>query len=137
MEEALIGINALLCEIESIVRERVIPRYAISDWRTYRQKRSSQIKKTIRILMPTIRDASISVRPSLGRGRKPSLDLEQKLIILLVQQLMGMSNRGMSYMLTLFSSISGIHLGYKSIERLRNDVQVYLALLRMRDMLLG
>ncbi len=107
----------------------------VSDWRTYQQERARQIKRTMRALKPVINKSVMSVIPKRKRGRKAGLNLEQKVTILIVQQLIGTSSRDMTYMLVLFSAISGLYLGYKIIERLYSDNQVYLALLKMRELL--
>ena len=105
------------------------------DWRTYNQKMANQIKMTMKALGPIIDSSAMSVLQKSGRGRRPRLDLKQKITVLVVKQLLGKSNRGMSYMLMLFSSMSGSYLGYKSVERLYSDNQVYLALSKMHELL--
>ncbi len=132
-------IKRLLEDIEKIIKVRNDiwhPCISSTDWRTYHQKRAYQIKLTMKSLKPIIDLAVSSVLQTSGRGRKPAIDTGQKITILLVQRLLGKSNRGMAYMLLLFSSISGKYLGYKSVERFYSDQQVYKVLLKLQELLL-
>ncbi|MHB1830612.1 MAG: hypothetical protein ACYCO0_04435 [Candidatus Micrarchaeaceae archaeon] len=138
MDNLEYDIKELLKDIGEMVRENILVKQATSsgsDWRTYNQKMANQIKLTMKALSPIIDKSTMSVLQKSMRGRKSCLNLRQKVTILVVKQLLGRSNRGMSYMLTLFSSMSGSYLGYKSVERLYSDNQVYLALFKMHELL--
>ena len=70
------------------------------------------------------------------RGRKPGLNLKQKTVPLLLKHLFGKSNREMSSMLVVFSLLSEIDVGYKTVERLYSDEEVVLVLHNMHALLL-
>ncbi len=138
MDDLEHDIKELLKDIGGMIKENMLVRQAASsgpNWRTYNQKVANQIKLTMRALSPIIDKSAMSVIQRPAKGRKSCLDLRQKVTLLIVKQLLGRSNRGMSYMLTLFSSMSGSYLGYKSVERLYSDNQVYLALSKMHELL--
>ena len=131
--------EGILSEIERQIKDNFLVRKVKKTsrgWRTYHQERAYEIKTVMKRLGPMINTAaSASLPPNSRKGRKPHLDLNQKLTILLTQQLLGNSNRGMAYMLTVFSSVSGIFLSYKTVERMYSNPQVYEALLKLRDIL--
>lgn len=131
--------HALLGDIKSALTKSTLLKHMnapVTDWRTYQQKRANQIKKTMRDLKPIINKSVTGVKDTRSRGRKGGLSLEQKVTIIMMQQFIGLSSRDMAYMLVMSSAISGLYLGYKIIERLYSDNQVYLALLKMRELLL-
>ena len=61
-------------------------------------------------------------------GRKSKLTLKQKVLILLIKELIQKSNREMSNFTFLFSLICDIDVSYKTIERLYNDFEVLIVL---------
>jgi transposase len=65
-----------------------------------------------------------SIKIHKGVGRPPSLALRQSVIILLLKELIGKSNRKMASMLALFSLLSGIDVNYKKVERLYSNYDV-------------
>ncbi|MDE1861218.1 MAG: hypothetical protein KGH72_05910 [Candidatus Micrarchaeota archaeon] len=132
--------RGLLEEIGGYIKERHLAdnaRHGGVNWRTYVQRRAHSIKTAIRKLRPTILQAARLPSGGGRRGRKPSLSLDQKVTILLIMQLVGTSSRGMVYMLVMFSSISGVYISYKMIERFYSDGQVHQALLRLRDLMIA
>jgi len=60
----------------------------------------------------------------------------EKLRLILIHQLFGKSNRNMSYMLMLFSLMTGIDVSYKTIERLYSDPETEAALFNLLILLL-
>ncbi len=68
------------------------------DWRTYEQQLANRIKGAIHNLEPLINEAT-NIKIHKGVGRPPSLDLNQSVIILLLKELIGKSNRKMASML--------------------------------------
>lgn len=66
-----------------------------------------------------------------GRGDKSSLNIQDRLRLLLISQLAGKSNRMMAYMTQLFAVITGINRSYKTIERLYSDKEVEIALFNL------
>ena len=66
--------------------------------------------------------STINIPPRTGHSH--SLTLEQRVKLLLINQLVGESNRIFANMLVIFSMISGIGVSYKTIERLYSDDEV-------------
>jgi transposase len=108
------------------------------DWRTYEQRLALRIKFAIRELEPLVDEAIASLK--LGRaetrGRKPELTLKQKVVLLLLKRLFPKSNREMSCMLTAFSLLTGVDVGYKTVERLYSDEEVILVLHNIHRLIL-
>lgn len=105
------------------------------DWRTYEQQLMKRIKGAIRNLEPLI-DQSINIEIHRGPGRPPDLELKQRVIILLLKELLGESNRMMASMLGLFSLLSGIEIGYKTVERLYSNHDVEMAIHNLHVLIL-
>lgn len=106
------------------------------DWRTYEQKLMHRIKSSIRNLEPFTEEAISTLKIEKKQGRKSKLTLKQKIILLLLKELFDKSNRDMSYMLDIFSLLSGIDISYKTIERLYSDTQVELVLHNLHNLIL-
>ncbi len=87
----------------------------------------NRVKKAIKNLEPLI-DETINFETHRGQGRKPDLELKQKVITLLLKELFGESNRMMASMLAVFSLLSGIDVSYKTVERLYSDPEVEMAI---------
>lgn len=119
---------AILDQIIEEYKEQSIPKER--DWKTYEQKVMERLSIAFKDLKPMVEQAvsSLKIRSRQTKGNKPILSLQQKLLILLLKQLIGKSNRNMSCMLVLFSWLSDISVSYKTIERLYSDEQVMLAL---------
>lgn len=98
------------------------------DWRTYEQRLMHRIKSAIRNLEPLIEEAISTLKIEKQQGRDSRLTLKQKVILLLLKELFDKSNRDMSFMIDVFSLLSGIDVSYKTIERLYSDEQVEMAL---------
>jgi len=94
----------------------------------YEKNFMKKIKYAIRHLNPLIKKAIKNFRIISKTGRPSKLSLEQKLILILLKQLIGKSNRMMAYLLDLFFMVFGIDISYKTIERLYSDEEVILAL---------
>lgn len=105
------------------------------DWRTYEQQLMKRIKAAIRNLEPLI-DRSINIEIHRGPGRPPDLELKQRVIILLLKELLGKSNRMMASMLGLFSLLSGIDVSYKTVERLYSNHEVEMAIYNLHILIL-
>lgn len=108
------------------------------DWRTYEEQVQFRLKQAFQDLKPLISEAvkTIKVVKDEPRGAKEKLTLEQKVLILLLQRLIGKSNRNMSGMLTLFFWLTEIDISYKTIERLYSDPLVSLALHNLHMLIL-
>jgi len=106
------------------------------DWRTYEQQFSKRIKEAMASLDPLIHEASSSIKIESKPGRHDALNLEQKVKLLLVKQLVGESNRMFTNMLDIFSMISGIDVSYKTVERLYSDEEVIMALHNLHVLIL-
>ncbi len=98
------------------------------DWRTYDQRLTHKIKEAIRKLEPLIDEAVETIKVQRIKGRKPTLTLKQKVILILLKELFGKSNRMMSSMLAIFTLLSNIDVSYKTIERLYSDPEVEMAI---------
>jgi len=94
----------------------------------YEKKFMKRIKGAIRKLNPLIKEAVNVFYSPKERGRKPKVDIEGKVRILLLKQLIGKSNRMMAYLLDLFFMMFNVDISYKTIERLYEDNDVYLVL---------
>ena len=105
------------------------------DWRTYEQQLMKRIKGAIRNLEPLI-DQSVNIEIHRGPGRPPELELKQRVIILLLKELLGESNRMMASMLGLFSLLSGIDVSYKTVERLYSNHDVEMAIHNLHILIL-
>jgi transposase len=99
------------------------------------QQLANRIKGAIRNLEPLINEAT-NINIHKGVGRPPSLDLRQSVIILLLKELIGKSNRKMASMLALFSLLSGIDVNYKKVERLYSNYDVSMAIYNLHMMIL-
>jgi len=106
------------------------------DWRTYEQRLMYRIKEAIRNLEPLIDEAVETIKIQRGKGRKPILILKQKVILILLKQLFGKSNRSMASMLAIFSLLSGIDVSYKTVERLYSDPEVEMAIHNLHILIL-
>jgi len=106
------------------------------DWRTYEQRLAHRMREAVRSLEPLIEEAVKTLEVKRGRGRKPTLSLKQKLILVLLKELVGTSNRSMASMLALFSLLSGIDVSYKAVERLYSDPEVELAIHNLHVLIL-
>lgn len=100
------------------------------DWRTYEQRFGERLKIAYHELKPLIKEAvaSLSIIKGETRGSKPILNLEQKVLLLLLKHIVGKSNRDFSLMIILFSWLTNIDVSYKTVERLYSDEEVILAL---------
>lgn len=108
------------------------------DWRTYEQKFAERVKTAMRELSPLIEEAiaSFNVYKGETRGSKPSITLKQKVILLLFKHLFGRSNRSMANMLVVFSLLTDVDVGYKTVERLYSDPEVIVALHNLHQIML-
>jgi transposase len=108
------------------------------DWRTYEQKFAERVKTAMKELSPLIEEAIASFKVYKGetRGSKPSITLKQKVILLLLKHLFGRSNRAMANMLVVFSLLTDVDVGYKTVERLYSDPEVIVALHNLHQLML-
>ncbi len=97
----------------------------------YEREFRKRIKHAIKIVTPITNEAVNCLVFHRGRGNKPALKANEKLRLILIHQLFGKSNRNMSYMLLLFSLMTGIDVSYKTIERLYSDVETEAALFNL------
>ena len=77
---------------------------------------------------PLIEEVTTKIKTHKEKGRPAKLSLKQKLILILLKQFVGKSNRMMAYLLDIFFMALGIDVSYKTIERLYSDDEVKLAL---------
>ena len=94
-----------------------------------------RIKEAIKNLESLVDEATrFEIRRE--KGRKSKLDLKQRVILLLLKELFGRSNRLMSSMLAVFSLLSGIDVSYKTVERLYSDPEVEMAIHNLHVLIL-
>jgi len=122
----------LLAEYKETRKEQETKR----DWRTYEQRLMRRIQKAMRNLEPLIDEAVSTIKIKRGKGKKPSLTLRQKVMLLLLKELFGKSNRMMASMLMVFSFLSGVDVGYKTVERLYSDPLVEMAIHNLHVLIL-
>lgn len=101
----------------------------------YEQEYMRRIKTVIRELDSLIKEAC-KIKVYRGKGKPPKLNLEQRLRIFLIKQLIDKSNRNMAYMLDLFCLVIGIDISYKTIERLYSNEDLKRALYNLHTLLL-
>jgi transposase len=106
------------------------------DWRTYEQQLDHRVKTAIRELEPLIEEATAKITIVRELGRPPQLSIKQKLTLILMKELFDRSNRNMASMLAAFSLLSGIDVGYKTLERLYSDPEVELAIFNLHVLIL-
>lgn len=118
-----------ILDVEKLLYKQAHPKNK-RDWRTYEQQIMKRLETAFDELRPLVYEAvnSIKIVKYETRGVKPSLNLEQKVLILLLKHIFGNSNRTMSAMFVLFSWLTGIKVGYKTVERLYSDELVIVAL---------
>jgi len=104
--------------------------------KTYEKDFMKKIKSSIRNLSSLINNATKSIISEKKTGRPSKLSLKQKVTLILLQQLVGKSNRMMTYLLDMFFIVFGIEISYKTIERLYSDDEVRLALLNLHNLIL-
>jgi transposase len=106
------------------------------DYGLYEKEFKRRIKKAIRVLTPITNEATSGLVFYREKGVRPMLKPNEKLRLILIHQLFGKSNRNMSYMLTLFSLMTGIDVSYKTVERLYSDPETEAALFNLLILLL-
>ena len=132
LKETLSLLNEIIKDYKetSVIKKR--------DWRTYEQQFANRLQTCFKELRPLVQEAvnSLRILDAEKRGSKSSLDLEQKVLILLLKHLFSKSNRNMSHMLMIFSWLTDISVSYKTIERLYSDDKVILALHNLHILIL-
>ena len=98
------------------------------DYSLYEKEFKRRLKKAIKFIIPITDEATKNLKIYRERGRKPELKPNEKLRLILIHQLFGKSNRMMSYMLLIFSLMTGINVSYKTVERLYSDEETAIAL---------
>lgn len=108
------------------------------DWRTYEQRFAERSRKMFTELKPLVSEATgtIKIIKVETRGTKPKLNLEQKVLILLLKHYLKKSNRIMSAFLGFILWLMNIFVSYKTVERLYSDSVVILALYNLHILIL-
>lgn len=104
--------------------------------KTYEKDFMKKIKSSLKNLGSLISRSVRSIIIPKKTGRPSKLSLKQKLTLILLQQLVGKSNRMMTYLLDIFFIVFGIEISYKTIERLYSDDDVRLGLLNLHNLIL-
>lgn len=125
-------------EIQQFIEEQYKPTHVpkARNFGVYEQEWQARLQHAITSLNPLVTQACATITTHKGPGPKRILDLRQRLLILLLQRWCDQSNRMMSSLLLLFSTLNKIQLGYKSIERLYSDQEVQLALHNLHVLIL-
>ena len=126
--------------LDSLIKEyKATTKENKRDWRTYEEQLFQRTKHAIlffdNYIISAISSLKISKRIKMGRPEK--LALEEKVRILLIQRLIQKSNREMSFMLLLFSSLNTINISYKTVERIYDDQKVFLVLHNIHNLILS
>ena len=104
--------------------------------KSYEKDFMRKIKLAIKNLSLLINEATKTLIVDDKTGRPSKLSLSQKVKLILLQQLVGKSNRMMTYLLDIFSIMFGIDISYKTIERLYSDDEIRLALSNLCNLIL-
>lgn len=125
-------------EIQQFIDEQYKPAHVPKARNTglYEKEWQARLQHACISLDPLVTRACASISTHKGPGPEHSLDLRQRLLILLLQRWCDQSNRMMSSLLLLFSALNKIHLSYKSIERLYSDQEVLIALHNLHVLIL-
>ena len=108
------------------------------NWRTYEQRVAERLKTAFKELKPLVHEAASSIQFVSGetRGAKPILNVEQRTLAVLIKHIVGKSNRSMAAMFVIFSLLSNIDVGYKTVERFYSDPEVIAVLYNLHVLLL-
>lgn len=109
------------------------------NWRTYEQQVAERLKTAFRELKPLVHEAASTITFVSGetRGAKPTLNVEQRTLALLIKHIIGKSNRTMSSMFVVFSLLSDIDVSYKTVERFYSDPEVIMVLHNLHTLILN
>jgi transposase len=132
-------VRAAVARLKSIVEEyKEEQTVKVRDWRTYEQQYYRRLKVCFSELLPLIKKAvrSIKIIKTENRGNMPKLNLEQKIILLLLKQICIKSNRSMAGMTILFTWLTSIDISYKTIERLYSEMPVQMVLYNLHILIL-
>lgn len=91
------------------------------DWRTYEQRLALRIKTAALELQPLIEEAASSITVVKSRRGRPEVPVTKKVMVLLLKDIFQLSNRKMANFLAFFTALTGIDLGYKSVERVYSN----------------
>jgi transposase len=109
------------------------------DYKTYEENLFHRTKKAIlffdNYIIKSINSLTFFENKTVGRPQK--LSLEQKVRILLIQRLICKSNREMSFLLMLFSSLNKVDISYKTVERIYDDEKVILILQNIHNLIIA
>lgn len=108
------------------------------DWKTYEQRVAERLRTAFKELKPLVHEAVSTITFIEGetRGAKPALSVEQRVLALLIKHIIGKSNRNMAAMFAVFSLLSDIDVGYKTVERFYSDPEVVAVLHNLHVLIL-
>ena len=92
--------------------------------KNYDQSFHRRMKSAIKFLNPLIKKATKNIIHIQNTGRPQKFNLEIKLRLILIKQLIDKRNRFTSSLLDLFYLMFGTEISYKYIERLYSDSDV-------------
>jgi len=132
-------VREIVAVLDDIVKEYKKEHPATKrDWRTYEQRVAERLRTAFRQLKPLVHEAALSIHFVSGetRGTKPKLNVEQKVLAILIKHIIGKSNRNMSAMFVIFSLLSSIDVSYKTVERFYSDPEVLAVLHNLHVLIL-
>ncbi|EQD62495.1 ISA1214-6 transposase, partial [mine drainage metagenome] len=103
-----------------------------TDWKKYEREYAERVRYVGRELNSLTGEAISSIRTEKSNLGKPQkLQLQQKVVTLLLKSIFEKHNRPMAGLLSLFGAFLGIDVSYKTVERLYSDELVQMALHNM------
>lgn len=92
------------------------------DWEVYEREYAARIRYVAKELNHLAAEATKSITVSKSQfGRPPKLSEQQRVISLLIKSIIIKSNRKMAGLLSIFGSLVGIEVSYKTVERLYSN----------------
>jgi transposase len=132
-------IRLLVARLESIIKEYKEENPAKKrNYQQYEKEFRLRLRTCFEELKPLVQEAVsiIKVESGENRGNDTKMTLEQRVILLLLKQLCGKSNRCMEWMMVMFTLLTKVDVSYKTIERIYSDRLVQLALYNLHVLIL-
>lgn len=120
-----------IARLDSIIGEYKKINSTKNSRKDYEWETEIRLRTCFESIDPLIKEAVGAINVKEKCGAKSKLKLEQMLKLLIIKQICGKSNRNMSFMLMLFSTLTNISISYKTIERLFSNNLVKLAIINL------
>lgn len=103
-----------------------------TDWKKYEKEYAERVRYVGRELSSLTKESISFIRTEKSNlGRPQKLQLQQKVVALLLKSIFEKHNRPMAGLLSLFGAFLGIDVSYKTVERLYSDELVQMVLHNM------